>query len=195
MVAIQPETYAAEAVYPGTSLGIVEDEKIRKHTGYLRAYCPADKLVPFTTDEQGAMGEAAQYFLDRVFLTSECPVASKTYWLRILAAETARCLYTMLHEPLVAGISTQRRIPSYDTEGGTPVRTTPHPDHESDPAADMATPPVPRAAPAPAPSPALAKDKDGKTALDLAKRSPKSYQFERNKAECVVLLEAAMNKA
>ena len=136
VVAIQPNAYAAEAVYPGTSLDIVEDEKIRKHTGYLRAYCPDDKFIPFTMDEQGAMGEAAQHFLDRVFLTSECPVASKTYWLRVLAAENARCLHTMLHAPMVAGISTQRRIPSYDTEGGVPRRTTPHPDHESDPAAD-----------------------------------------------------------
>ena len=50
--------------------------------------------------------------------------------------------------------STQRRIPSYDTEGGIPRRTTPHPDHESDPVADMATPPVPRPETAPALSPA-----------------------------------------
>ena len=154
VVAIQPKSYAAEAVYPGTSLDNCEAEKIQKHAGYLRANCPKDEFVPFTMDEQGAMGEAAQFFLDRVFLTSDCPVASKTYWLRILAAENARCLYTMLHAPFVAGISTQRRIPCYDTEGGTPTRTTPHPDHESDPAADMATPPVPHTAPAPAPSPA-----------------------------------------
>ena len=154
VVAIQPKSYAAEAVYPGTSLDNCEAEKIQKHAGYLRTNCPKDEFVPFTMDEQGAMGEAAQFFLDRVFLTSDCPVASKTYWLRILAAENARCLYTMLHAPFVAGISTQRRIPCHDTVGGTPTRTIPHPDHESDPPADMATPPVPHVAPAPAPSPA-----------------------------------------
>ena len=153
VVTVQPTQYAVEAVYPGTSLDNVEAEKIRKHAGYLRANCPKDEFVPFTMDEQGALGESAQIFLDRIFLTSDCPVASKTYWLRILAAENARCLHDMLHVPQVAGITHQRRVPCHDTHGEEPTRTPPHPDHESDPMADMAPNPIPRVAPVPPPRP------------------------------------------
>ena len=127
VVTVKPTSYAVEAVYPGTSLDNVEAEKIRKHAGYLRANCPKDEFVPFTMDEQGALGESAQIFLDRIFLTSDCPVASKTYWLRILAAENARCLHDMLHVPHVAGITHQRRVPCHDTHGEEPTRTPPHP--------------------------------------------------------------------
>ena len=140
VVSVHPDAYVEESVFPGLGLDKGEDEKVKKHGGYLGIHYPNDAFVPFVIDEQGGVAPSGRALLERIFATSPHPVASKTYWLRRLAACSAQCLHDMMHVPFVAGIAQQQRV---SPPTGAMPRGGVHPDHDSDPPSDVAAPPGP----------------------------------------------------
>ena len=99
VVSIEPAKTRTESITPGLALDRAEDYKLNHHSRIIDAFGQRACFVPIAIDENGRFGPLALQYFDRIFSTSDNPIATKTYWMRYFAVQSARALFTLMHSP------------------------------------------------------------------------------------------------